>query len=377
MGRVAIDFEAEGLLKGTRGKARKARLALLQELSRQSVSLDELKRAVAEDRLALLPVERELGAETRFTAEQVAEQSGVEVEALLRQRQALGLPVPERDERVLTEQDLEAALRLRGFREAGLPDEEMAEISRVLGMSMARIAEATRLSIAKAFTRPGDTELDVALRLAEAARQMAPLLGTLFEHVYTLHLRELIRQDTIQQAQIAGEKMPGASDVAVCFADLVEFTKLGERIPADGLGTVATRLAEIAGDAVAPPVRLVKLIGDAAMLVSSDTPQLVGAALSLVEAADAEGEGFPQLRAGVSFGPALSRGGDWYGRPVNLASRITDIARPGSVLCDEEVANEAGDDGYRWSFAGERKLKGIGGGVRLFRARRREPDREG
>jgi adenylate cyclase len=371
---VAIDFEAEGLLKGTRGNARKARRALLEDLSKAGVPLEDLRQAVAEDRLALLLVERELGAETRYTAEEVAEKSGVEVEFLLRQRQALGLPVPERDQKVLTEQDLEAARRLRGFREAGLPDEEMLEVTRVLGMSMARIAEATRLSIARALTKPGDTERDVALRLAEAARQMAPLLGTLLEHVYTLHLRELIHRDTMQQAQLTGEKMPGASDVAVCFADLVEFTKLGDQVPAEELGTVATRLGEIAGEAVTPPVRLVKLIGDAAMLVSADSRAVVDTALALVEFADAEGAGFPALRAGVAYGPALSRGGDWYGRPVNLASRITDIARPGSVLCAEEVVDEVGEDGFRWSVAGERRLKGFSDEVRLFRARRLEPE---
>ena len=62
---------------------------------------------------------------------------------------------------------------------------------------------------------------------------------------------------------------------------------------------------------------------------------MLDAALALVEAAEREGEDFPLLRAGVAAGGALPRGGDWYGRPVNLASRITAIARPGSVLTDE------------------------------------------
>ncbi len=118
-----------------------------------------------------------------------------------------------------------------------------------------------------------------------------------------------------------------------------------------------------------PPVRLVKTIGDAAMLASPEPEPLLAAALSLIDAADAEGEDFPQLRAGAAFGQALPRAGDWFGRPVNLASRITSVARPSSLLADREL-REAVDGPYRWSFAGERRLRGIRGPVPLFRARR-------
>ena len=124
-----------------------------------------------------------------------------------------------------------------------------------------------------------------------------------------------------------------------------------------------------------PPVRLVKTIGDAAMLASPEPKALLDATLTLIDAADAEGEEFPQLRAGAALGQALPRAGDWYGRPVNLASRITDVARPGSLLVDRElhnrvVADESAPDAYRWSFAGERRMKGVRGPVPLFRARR-------
>jgi adenylate cyclase len=117
-------------------------------------------------------------------------------------------------------------------------------------------------------------------------------------------------------------------------------------------------------------VRLVKTIGDAAMLASIEPQALPGAALALLEAADAEGEEFPQLRAGAALGPALPRAGDWFGRPVNLASRITAVARPGSLLVDRAL-HEATTDAYSFSFAGERRLRGIAGRVALYRARPR------
>jgi adenylate cyclase len=116
-------------------------------------------------------------------------------------------------------------------------------------------------------------------------------------------------------------------------------------------------------------VRLVKTIGDAAMLASAEPEPLLSASLRLIDAAEAEGPDFPQLRAGAALGPALPRAGDWFGRPVNLASRITSVARPGSLLADRALY-EAAETTYSWSFAGERRLKGIRGPVRLFRARR-------
>jgi adenylate cyclase len=104
------------------------------------------------------------------------------------------------------------------------------------------------------------------------------------------------------------------------------------------------------------------------MLVSADTQALIDAVLALVAATEAEGDDFPDLRAGIATGPALSRGGDWYGHTVNLAARITGAARPGTVLATRDARVAAGD-AFGWSFIGERRMKGIGKPVRLFRVR--------
>jgi adenylate cyclase len=114
-----------------------------------------------------------------------------------------------------------------------------------------------------------------------------------------------------------------------------------------------------------PPVRLIKTIGDAAMLVSTEPAPLVEAALRLVAAV--EEADLPTLRAGIALGPAAQRAGDFYGHSVNLASRVTGVARPGSVLCTPEV-REAAPDRFAWSYAGRFKLKGIGEPVALHRA---------
>jgi adenylate cyclase len=114
-------------------------------------------------------------------------------------------------------------------------------------------------------------------------------------------------------------------------------------------------------------VRLVKTIGDAAMLVSPTPKPVVDTVVELVEGSR-NGDGLPLLRGGVSSGAALQRAGDFYGRPVNLASRLTSFARRGSVVASKDVHDAVPDD-YHWSFAGNRRLKGVSGEVPVYRVR--------
>jgi adenylate cyclase len=185
-------------------------------------------------------------------------------------------------------------------------------------------------------------------------------------------MREQIRHDAFASTEISSEVERGL-EVAICFADLVGFTKLGERLDPAEIGDLTQQLSEMAGDVAGGPVRLVKLIGDAVMLTSNDPKRLLDAALELVARSEEKGEGFPLLRAGAAYGRVVARGGDYYGRPVNLASRITNMARAGSVVCDEAM-HEALEDDYDWSYAGARKLKGIDGEQKLFRARPKGAD---
>jgi adenylate cyclase len=115
-------------------------------------------------------------------------------------------------------------------------------------------------------------------------------------------------------------------------------------------------------------VQFIKTIGDAVMFVSPDAAALLRAALELL--ASAEKQDLPQLRVGLAAGGAVRRAGDWFGSPVNLASRVTSAARPGTVLVAESARELIGDvDEFTWSFAGARHVKGIKDEVKLFRAR--------
>jgi adenylate cyclase len=367
-----IDFAAEGLLDGLEGEERTGRLALLEHLAADGVPLAELRRTTATGTLMFLPADRVIVGPERYSATQVAELAGVDVEFLVRAQRAMGLPIPEPDEAVYTDADLELTRMIHVARAAGISDEENLELLRILGRGLSQAAESLRALPLRLVLEPGMSEPDLALRYAEAAAQLYPLLDPLLRNLLALHLRHATQSEVISALERSGGRLPGSRDVAVCFADLVGFTRLGEEVQPDELGRLAVRLEALATDVAEPPVRLIKTIGDAAMLTSAEPKPLLEAALSLLDAADAEGESFPQLRAGAALGPALSRAGDWFGRPVNLASRITEVARPGSLLVEPEV-RESAREAFRWSYAGERRLRGIRDPVRLFRGRRLEP----
>lgn len=364
-----IDFAAEGLLDGLEGQARAERLALLEQLSREGVALSELRRTTASGTVMFLAADRVIVGDERYTAAQIAELSGVEPEFLAAARRAMGLPIPEPEDPVYTEAEIESAARIVVAREAGISDQDILDLLRVLGRGLAQAADTLRLLPLKLVLEPGMSERDLASRYGQAAAQLYPLVDPMLSNVLALHLRHTAQSEVINALERDGGRLPGSREVAVCFADLVGFTRLGEEVPPEELGHLAARLEALASEVAAPPVRLVKTIGDAAMLAAPEPEPLLEAALDLIDAADAEGEDFPQLRAGAAVGLALPRAGDWFGRPVNLASRITAIARPGSVLAEREV-RESARDSYGWSYAGERRLRGIREPVPLFRARR-------
>jgi adenylate cyclase len=372
MGAEQIDFAAEGLLDGLEGEQRAERVALLEALLEEGVPLSELRRTTVDGTVMFLQAGRAILGTDRYSFAELARLSGVEFEFLVAARRAIGLPVPGAEEAVCTEADLEFARTIDLARAAGIANEEILDLLRVLGSGLAHAAEAMRALTLKLVLEPGISEPEFAGRYAQTASRLYPLVDPLLSNLLALHLRQSAQGEVISALERSGGRLPGSREVSVCFADLVGFTRLGEEVPPDELSRLAARLEALAGEVAEPPVRLVKTIGDAAMLASIESKPLLDAALTLIDAADAEGEDFPQLRAGAALGLALPRAGDWFGRPVNLASRITQVARPGSLLVERELRDSA-QEAYRWSFAGERRLRGIRAPVALFRARALQP----
>jgi adenylate cyclase len=367
---VAIDFEAEGLLDGLEDeRAREARLDLLRELEREGFSPDELRQATAEGRLAMLPVERVLAAEEpRYTQVEIAELTGLDVGFLAEARRAVGAPAIDPEERLLTEDDLELAQGAAAMLAVGIEREQFLDLTRLMSKAMGTVAAGFISTFGEALLRPGDTELDLGLRYAETLRNLGPLAAPTLGHMLNLRMREVIRTAAVGEAELRSGRLPGAQRVAVGFVDIVGFMRLGEEIPPEHLGELVRKFERSVEEATEPPVRLVKTIGDAAMLVAPTPKPVIDTVLDLVEDSRDSGE-LLLLRGGLASGEALQRAGDYYGRPVNLASRLTSFARRGSVVASKDVHDAAPDD-YAWSFAGNRRFKGLGEEMPVYRVRR-------
>ena len=364
-----MDWDGEGLLDGLDDPGRNARRALLDELHADGVTVEELRRAVQEDRLVLLPIELALMSAPRYTLAEVSEKSGVPEEHVAAFWRALGLTLT--DAARFTEEDVEAARRTRVYLDSGMPPEEILALLRVMSTSVQRVAEGSRALFARNFLRSGDTEADLAKRFLDMTQVLVPLAVQDLEYLMRVHLREYARHDALGIAELDSGEMPQTQEVAVAFADLVGFTALGESIPEVELGGIADRLADLTLERIRPPVRLVKTIGDAVMLVSPRPEPLVSLLLELVEAAEAD-EQLPALRAGAAWGPAYPRLGDWYGNVVNLASRVAGRARPGSVLVTTPLRDALGDR-LAFSRAGQKRLKNVGSPIHVWRVRRHDP----
>lgn len=363
------DFEAEGLLEGLEGEARTARLRLLDQLYGEGIGLETLREEVEAQRLPLLPADIALGRETsEMTLREIAAQSSMEVEQLQRLITALGFPKPDPDQRTFGPEDLEAAHRFRRFLEAGIPQDRALAVTRRVGSAAAQMAQAHRELISDGLIDPDADEYDAAFSLREAATELMPLGEDAAVYALRSHLLDQLRGDVIAATEPGWFGTSRSTEISICFADLVGFTRLGERSELERIGSVAKLLESVAIEVTNPEVRLVKLIGDAAMLVSADGAALMDAAVRFVDVGRDAGEELPALRVGVARGHAMSQGGDWFGHPVNLASRITEAARPYSVLAESGAVKAAGD-GFRFSKVGEHKFKGLKKAVKLFRVR--------
>jgi adenylate cyclase len=359
-----------GLLDGLEGDARTQRAELIPWLLDRGITVEQIRHEIAP---ALLAPRRVLGDDGQYvSAREISEQTGIDLELLQRLQCAMGLPsVDDPDAVVLPRADAAVVADAQRFIELGLDPDQIVLISRVLAEGLGRAAEVMRYAALAAVLTPGATELQIAQASEQLVAAVTPLIGPMIQDMLFVQLRHALETEAVNASERAeGVPLPGARLVSVAFADLVGFTSLGEVVPPEDLERLANRLADAAREVAVAPVRLIKTIGDAVMFVSTDPAALLDAALALVAATDAE-EDFPRLRVGLATGMAVSRAGDWFGSPVNLASRVTGAARPGTVLVAESTREAIREtERFTWSFAGARRLKGIKGEVKLFRARR-------
>jgi adenylate cyclase len=363
-----FDFEALGLLDGLDGEARKERAELIEWLLDRGFSIDHICGSAAAP--LMLPAHKVLGDDGRYvSAREVCEASGIELQLLQRLQRAIGLQIDDPDAAVLLRADGEAAAGAKFFLDLGFDPDDTVAMMRVVIENLGHVAAIMREAALKTLLRPGASEVELAQASEQLALRCAPIIGPVMEDLLRLELRRSFETDAVTAAERAAGTLPGARTVTVCFADLAGFTRLGEAIPPEDLGRVASRFAELAHHVAGSPVRFVKSIGDAVMLISFDAVALLHAVLDLIDAA-AEND-LPPLRIGVASGLAVSRAGDWFGSPVNVASRVTAEARPGAVMVADSTRDAADNAaGFEWSLAGARRLKGVSDEVKLFRVGR-------
>ena len=308
---------------------------LIRRLLAAGASRDQIEQAAAENRLAMLPTELILTRDLRYTLEDAVRMTGLDEEVVVAQLVANGMVRPKRGEPVLSELNIEALKRVKRALDLGVSRETTRKIAGVFGRGIAQVADGTVDLILAELLRGAEDEVEFALRSEEVTRALRGDLAVLLEATMERHLRERLARATLSESEVETGSLPGAREVAVCFADLVGFTRVSETEAPEELGRVATDFADLAAEVAEPPVRLIKMIGDEAMLVSLEPEPLTDAAFALVDkTAD---EALPSLHVGLAIGPAIERGGDWYGRTVNLASRIADQAPPDSVVAPVDV----------------------------------------
>jgi adenylate cyclase len=336
------------------------RAELVEWLLGEGFTREEIDNSIAP---IYLPAARIVGDDgTRLTPDEAAARSGMPLDLLIEFARAAGVPaVEDLSARGQVAADVDVAARAKEFLELGLPKEQVLAVTRVLAHGLSQAAEVMRQSALEAVLQPGASEVQLAQAYGAIVEVLAPKLGPMVHDLLLVQLRHTFETEAINASERAAGRLPGARDVGVAFADIVGFTRLGETLEPGELEEVARQLADRTRSLSQPPVRFIKTIGDAVMLISPDVDALVRVMLALSD---------EQLRIGIAYGPAVSRAGDWFGAPVNLASRVTAAARPGSVLVTEIVHKQlAGHDDITWSFAGPRRLKNVRDEVKLFRAR--------
>ena len=348
----------------------------------EGCAVDELKQAVAEDRLVLLPVER--AARRRHDLQPAPDRRarpGSSSITLRGYRQALGLAAPDPDAEALGTTDLEGGEGHGRDRRGRLLDRGRRSRSRACsGASMARYAEALRALFAQTFLEPGDSELELARRLRRARREeLLPLASrAAATHVFLLHLQQLLRNDVLGIAERTSRQglrhaprrrsRSPTSSASPSWRETVDVEELGgaRRPPLQARGRGRS----------SQPVRVVKQIGDAVMLVSPDAEARCRArCLALIERADGRGRTSRRCAPASRSARRSTAGATGSARPVNVASRLTGRARPGAVLVsDDGQGARSATTTFAWSDGGREEAQGPQQAAQDLPARRAATD---
>ncbi|ADG99348.1 adenylate/guanylate cyclase [Segniliparus rotundus DSM 44985] len=291
--------------------------------------------------------DRLLGGEHKYNRREIAELIGVEPYRIARLWVAFGFATdPDPEMKMFTDGDLQALRLFTTLVDRGLLDPDMEyTVARNLGQSFARIAEwqaetAYERIRAEAVKRmPEGAEADVVALSGTLAGALLDEVLPAFDFVQSY----LWRRHLAANAQRVGGQ--GEHKFAVGFADMVGYTRLTRSLDEPELDRLLESFESTATTVITQEGGwLVKTLGDEVMFASASPQAAARIALTLLDFVP-DGEEVPELRVGVAYGRVLTRFGDLYGPTVNIASRLTTSAKPGSVLIDAGLAEEVVEEG--------------------------------
>jgi adenylate cyclase len=303
--------------------------------------------------------ERLLGGTAAYTRGQAAGSAGVSVEYARRLWRAMGFANVGDDTVAFTDADLAALGRLLGLVADGVVDEELAvSLTRAMGHNAARLVEWQVDALSEQLAGSGGLRTeDVTRAAAGLATERVEDLEALLVYVWRRQLAAIVGRAHAP----APDSAAGTPVRSVGFADLVSFTRLSQKLEERELAALVDRFDSRCADVIAAAGgRLVKTVGDEVLFVADRVEDAALIAMELAETM-AEDPVLPDVRVGVATGAVVTRMGDVFGRTVNLASRLTALARPGTVLVDRRTADLlAGSDRFELDQESTRAVRGMG-----------------
>ncbi|MGI9019940.1 MAG: adenylate/guanylate cyclase domain-containing protein [Solirubrobacterales bacterium] len=349
----------------TRAAAAQARV--VARMRERGHSLEDLRRAVRDGRLAFGYIEDLLpGSERSLTRDSAAEISGLEEQLIERIMSLLGTPTAL--EGTLTDEDAAAMETIAAVLRSGFPLVAVLQLIRVYAQSIRKISEAEvrlfHLFVHEPLIRQGVDSLEMAEEMEGLVRELLPLTSPLMEYVHQRYLRFYMEQDVVghMEAEMAPGTM-GRVQMAFCFVDLTGFTRYTEEEGDEEALDLVERFIETVEATLPSEALIVKTIGDEVMIVSPDPVTLTEWSVGFLVLFGER----PQPRVGLHYGKAVYRDGDYFGREVNLTHRVVARALAGEVMVTAAVADAIGGSDYlAFEPIGRVELKGLSEPVELF-----------
>ncbi len=353
-----------------------AHARIVARMRERGHSLKAIRRATEEGRLAFGYVEELFpGEDGRYSLTDAAQETGLEPALIERIMTTLGVSPAHAES--FSEDEIQLLRYVAAVLAAGLPLVAMLQLVRVYGQAMAQVADAEvrlfHLYVHEPLMRSGSTGIEMAEEMLSLSRELLPLASPVMDQVHQRYLQHFIEQDVVghMEADLDGQALDlGRMRVAIAFADLAGYTRLTEEAGELEAVDAVERFVEAVEFTLPDEARVIKTIGDEVMIVGSDPVALTDWAVGFQRLHPER----PQPRIGIHYGDALYRDGDYYGRDVNIASRVAARTAGGEVLVTRPVVERVNGSHLEFERIAEVKLKGFSEATEIFIARQVEEE---